>query len=144
MPALPKLPPDHVHAAIADDLRQLAAATDQILISADRTLTRFLLTELDQLRSALEARPASLETLPPELARDWMLPDGRARVQVVPNAEARNTKGLAKFVDEIIAVAPDAGGAAVTIEATSHTIVSSFRSAAIGALIAITLILFVA
>ncbi|MBV8335303.1 MAG: MMPL family transporter, partial [Alphaproteobacteria bacterium] len=86
----------------------------------------------------------SLETIPPELARDWMLPDGRARVQVVPGAEARNTSGLAKFVDEVTAVAPDAGGAAVTIEATSHTIVNSFRSAAISALIAIAVILFVA
>ncbi len=144
VPALPKLPADHVLAAIAGDLRQLAAAPDQILISADRALTRFLLTELDQLRTALDAQPASLQTLPPELARDWMLPDGRARVQVVPNADARNTSGLAKFVHEVTAVAPDAGGSAVTIEATSHTIVSSFRSAAIAALIAITAILFVA
>ena len=144
VPALPKLPSDHVLAAIADDLRQLAASTDQILISADQALTRFLPTELGQLRSALDARPASLETLPPELARDWMLPDGRARVQVIPKTEARSTEGLAKFVDEVTAMAPDAGGSAVTIEATSHTIVSSFRSAAIAALIAITAILFVA
>ena len=42
------------------------------------------------------------------------------------------------------ALAPDAGGSAVTIEATSGTIVGSFRSAAISALIAITVILFVA
>src|SRR5215469_5485423 len=144
VPALPKLPSDHVLAAIGDDLRQLAAAPDQVLTSADRALTRFLPTELDQLRSALNAQPASLESLPPELARDWMLRDGRARVQVVPNSEARSTEGLAKFVNEVTAVAPDAGGAAVTIEATSHTIVSSFRSAAISALIAITAILFFA
>ena len=144
VPALPKLPPDHVLAAIAGDLRQLTAAPDQVLMSADRALTRFLPTELGQLRRALDAQPASLQTLPPELARDWMLPDGRARVQVVPNTEARSTEGLAKFVDEVTALAPDAGGAAVTIEATSHTIVSSFRSAAIAALIAITAILFVA
>jgi hopanoid biosynthesis associated RND transporter like protein HpnN len=144
VPALPKLPPDHVLAAIAGDLRQLAAVPDPILISADQALTRFLPTELRQLRSALDAQPASLRTLPSELSRDWMLPDGRARVQVVPNTEARSTKGLAKFVDEVTAVAPDAGGSAVTIEATSHTIVGSFRSAAIAALIAITAILFVA
>jgi hopanoid biosynthesis associated RND transporter like protein HpnN len=144
VPALPKLPSDHVLVAIANDLHQLAAAPDQLLMSADRALTRFLPTELDQLRSALDARPASLETLPPELARDWMLPDGRARVQVVPKTEARSTEGLAKFVDEVTAVAPDAGGSAVTIEATSHTIVGSFRSAAIAAVIAITAILFVA
>ena len=42
------------------------------------------------------------------------------------------------------AVAPYAGGSAVTIEATSATIVSSFRSAAVAAVLAIAVILFIA
>jgi len=144
VPALAKLPPDHVLAAIAGDLRKLAAAPDPIFLSVDQALTRFLPTELDQLRTVLEAQPVSLQTIPPALARDWMRPDGRARVQVLPKPEAGSTSGLAKFVDEVNAIAPDAGGSAVTIEATSATIVGSFRSAAISALIAITVILFVA
>ena len=41
-------------------------------------------------------------------------------------------------------MAPNAGGPAVTIEATSATIVGSFRSAAIAAVVAIAVILFVA
>ena len=45
---------------------------------------------------------------------------------------------------QVTAVAPDAGGAAVTIEATSATIVGAFRSAAIAALISIAIILFIA
>jgi predicted RND superfamily exporter protein len=72
-----------------------------------------------------------------------MLPDGRARVQVLPKTEARNTIGLAAFVAAVTAVAPDAGGSAVTIEATS-AIVGAFRSAAIAALISIAVILFIA
>jgi len=144
VPALEKLPPDHVLAAIAGDLRKLAAAADSVLLAVDQSLTRFLPSELDQLRTALEAQPVSLQTVPSTLARDWVLPDGRARLQVVPNSKARNTSGLAKFVDEVSALAPDAGGSAVTIEATSATIVGSFRSAAISALIAIGVILFVA
>jgi len=143
-PALAKLPPDHVLDAIAGDLRKLAAAPDPALLAVDRALTRFLSTQLDQLRTVLGARPASLQDIPPILARDWVLPDGRARVQVLPKPEARSTSGLARFVDEVTAVAPDAGGSAVTIEATSATIVGSFRAAAISALVAITAILFVA
>ena len=42
------------------------------------------------------------------------------------------------------AVAPDAGGTAVTIEATSATIIGAFRSAAISAVLAIAVILLVA
>ena len=144
VPALEKLPPGHVLGAIADDLRKLAAAADPVLLAVDQSLTRFLPSELDQLRMALQAQPVSLQNIPPTLARDWVLPDGRARLQVVPNSKARSTTGLAKFVDEVSTVAPDAGGAAVTIEATSATIVGSFRSAAISALIAIAVILFVA
>jgi uncharacterized protein len=139
-----KPPPDPQLAAIAGDLRRLAAAPDAVVLAADKALTRFLPMQLDQLRTALEAQPASLQSIPPALARDWLLPDGRARIQVLPKTQARNSRGLAKFVAEVTAVAPDAEGSAVTIEATSATIVGSFRSAAIAALAAITVILFVA
>ena len=143
-PALAKLPGDHILADIDADLGKLVAAPDATVMAADRALTRFLPAELDRLRASLDAGPVSLQTLPPELARDWLLPDGRARVQVLPKPEASNTKGLAKFVTAVTAVAPDAGGSAVTIEATSATIVGAFRSAAIAAVISIAAILFVA
>jgi hypothetical protein len=144
VPALAKLPSDHVLSAIADDLGKLAAAAGPVLFAVDQALTRFLPSELDQLRNALGARPVSLQTIPSELARDWVLPDGQARVQVVPKPLAGSTIRLREFVAAILAIAPDAGGPAVTIQATSATIIGSFRSAAIGALIAITAILFVA
>jgi hopanoid biosynthesis associated RND transporter like protein HpnN len=144
VPALAKLPSSHVLSAIAGDLKKLVAAPGAVLVAVDQALTRFLPSELDQLRDALSARPVSLQTIPPELARDWILPDGRARIQVVPKPLAGSTIGLHEFVAAITAIAPDAGGPAVTIEATSATIVGSFRSAALAALIAITAILFVA
>ena len=144
VPALAKLPADHVLSAIADDLKKLMAAPAQMLVAVDQSLTRFLPSELDQLRDALAAQPVTLQTIPSDLARDWVLPDGRARVQVVPNPSAGSTSGLREFVAAVTAIAPDAGGPAVTIQATSATIIGSFRSAAIAALIAITAILFVA
>jgi uncharacterized protein len=142
--ALPKLPQGHPLADIAGDLRQLSTASDAVVTAADQALTRFLPMQLGQLRTALEAQPITLEALPPELTRDWLLPDGQARVQVVPKPEARNSEGLRRFVAEVSAVAPSAGGSAVTIVATSDTIIGSFRAAAIAALVAITVILFVA
>jgi hypothetical protein len=140
---LPRRPADRTLAALAADLRALVGASDATLLATNSALTRFLPAQLDQLRTALGAEPVTLATIPPELARDWMLPDGRARVQVLPKGAARNSDGLAAFVAEVAAVAPQAGGSAVTIEATSATIVGAFRSAAIGALVAITLLLAV-
>ncbi len=138
---LPKRPDDRTLAAIAADLRALVGAADATLLATDRALTRFLPMQLDQLRTALQAEPVTLAAIPPELARDWLLPDGRARVQVLPKHEARNSAGLAAFVAQVAAVAPQAGGSAVTIEASSATIVGAFRSAALGALVAITVLL---
>jgi uncharacterized protein len=144
VPALAKLPSDHVLSAIAGDLKKLAAAPDAALVAVDKALTRFLPSELDQLRTALGAEPVSLQTIPSELARDWVLPDGRARVQVVPKPLGGSAIRLREFVTAILAIAPDAGGPAATIQATSATIIGAFRSAAIAALIAIALILFIA
>ena len=142
-PALPKLPKDYPLAAIAEDLRALAKAPDPVLDAANVALTRFLPMQLNNLRTAFSAEPVTLAGLPVELTRDWLLPDGRVRVQVVPTQAARTSAGLRAFVADVIRIAPDAGGSAVTIQATSATITGAFRSAAIGALIAITAILFV-
>jgi predicted RND superfamily exporter protein len=73
-----------------------------------------------------------------------VLADGRARVQATPRAEARDAAGLHAFVRQVQSVAPEAGGSAVTIVATADTIVGAFKAAAVGALLAIAAILFVA
>ncbi|HEX6842371.1 MAG TPA: MMPL family transporter [Stellaceae bacterium] len=137
------LPADPALAMLAGDLRLLVAADDAALRAVDRSLTRFLPMLMDRLRDGLMAEPVTLRSIPPDLARDWVLPDGRARVQVVPKPAARSSAGLAAFVAEIAAVAPDATGPAPTIVATSFTIVAAFRAAAVAALVAITAILFV-
>jgi hypothetical protein len=140
-PALAKLPKDHPLASIADDLRRMQAASDDMLMATNSALTRFLPAQLAHLRLALTAEPVTLSSIPPDFARDWLLPDGRARVQVNPKPGAQNPRGLKTFVQQVTAVAPGAGGSAVTIIATADTIVGAFREAAIYAVIAIALIL---
>jgi hopanoid biosynthesis associated RND transporter like protein HpnN len=143
-PALPKLPPDHPLALVAGDLRKIQDASDAALMAMNAALTRFLPEQLDHLRTALNADPVTLASVPPDIARDWTLPDGQARLEVTPKPDSSTSSGLHTFVDEVKQVAPDAGGSAVTIVATSSTIVGAFRSAAIYAVVAITMILFVA
>jgi uncharacterized protein len=139
--ALPKLAKDDPLVAIADDLRALQAAPDPILMQANDALTRFLPLQLDRLRLALSAKRVTSADIPPEIARDWRLPDGRVRVQALAKPEARDSVGLGAFVAQVRSVTSDAGGSAVTIVETAGTIIGAFRSAAIGALLAITLIL---
>ncbi len=143
-PALAKLPADHPLAAIAGDLRRLIAAPDPVLLSAEQSLIRFLPAEIDRLRAGLTATPSTRADIPPEIARDWVLPDGRARVQALAHPGARDSQtGLATFVEAVRGVAPDAGGSAVQIVETAATIVGAFRNAALFALGAIVIILLV-
>ena len=142
-PALGKLPKDHPLAAVAADLKALSQAPDDIAMSANEAMTRFLPEELDHLRQALSAGKVTASDIPPDISRDWVLPDGRARLQVVPTPAVREPGGMAAFVAAVTQVAPDAGGSAVTIVATSETIVGAFRTAAIGAFLAILVILAV-
>ncbi len=141
-PALGKLPKDHPLALIADDLRRLQSAPDEVVMATNAALTRFLPGQLDSLRLALSAEPVTLASIPPDLGQDWLLPDGRARVQVNPTTAAHTPSGLRRFVQQVSAIDPEAGGSAVTIEATSATIVGAFRSAAGYAVVAIAIILF--
>jgi hypothetical protein len=113
-------------------------------MATNRALTEFLPEQLDNLRTALNAAPVTLASLPPDVTRDWLLPDGRVRTQVLSTPQARSSAGLQQFVAQVTAIAPDAGGSAVTIEATSQTIVDAFRDAEIIAVVAITIILLLA
>ncbi len=140
--ATAKLPPDSPLAQVAADLRALQSSPDATLLAANQALVRFLPEQLDALRLALAAQPVTLQSIPPSIARDWLLPDGRARVQITPKPAASGGPGLNRFVDQVSVAVPEAGGSAVTIIATARTIISAFRDAAIGAILMIAVILF--
>ncbi len=139
-----KLPEGSTLLAIAGDLKTLAGAPDHFLLAADAALTRFLPMQLDRLRRALAAKPVTEADIPPDIAVDWVLPDGRARLQAVPKRDVMVGDGLQRFVAQVQEVVPDAAGSAVTITASADTVVRAFRTAAIWALLAITVLLAVA
>lgn len=140
--ARPKLPADSPLLSIARDLRKLQGETDTQLMAANAALTAFLPQQLDTLRASLSAKPVTLQSLPQDLKVDWLTPDGRARIQVLPKQSAMNSRGLQHFVQQVTAVAPGAGGSAVTVIRSAETIIGAFREAAILALVAIAAILF--
>ncbi len=139
--ALPKLPTESPLRNITADLATLRSAPDATLLAANDSLVRFLPTMLDRLRVVLTAKPATLADVPAEIARDYVEPDGAARLQVVPTEAVGDSDVLRRFVAEVQTIAPDAGGAAVSIVATADTIIGAFRTAAVGAIIAIAVIL---
>jgi hopanoid biosynthesis associated RND transporter like protein HpnN len=138
---LGKLAPDDPLRALDSDLARLATAPDAAVMAANEALVRFLPGQLARLRTALQAGPVTAADVPPVVAQDWVLPDGTARVQVIAKPEADDSAGLHRFAAEVRAIAPDAVGSGVTIVDTAATIVGAFRTAAVAALLAITVIL---
>jgi hopanoid biosynthesis associated RND transporter like protein HpnN len=144
LPVLGKVPAGHPLRAIALDLQVLSKADDTVLLNMNTALVRFLPAQLGRLRLALAATPVTAADVPAYIRRDYVLPDGRARIQAVPKIAVTDSHLLRRFVTEVKGVAPDAGGAAVSIVATSDTITGAFIQAALSATVAIAIILLVA
>ena len=143
-PAIAQLGPTHPLAAIAGDLRALQTAPDPTLLAANTALVGFLPQQLERLRLALSAQPVTARDVPPDISRDYLQPDGAARLMVVPKSSVLDSAVLRQFADQVRGVAPDAGGPAIAIDWTARTILGAFRQAALWAVLAISAILLIA
>jgi hypothetical protein len=130
--------------AIRGDIRALAAAPDTTLLAANQALTLFLPQQLARLRAALDAHAVTLADVPQELKADWLLPDGRARVQALPGAAVRDGKLMRRWVKAALKAVPQSSGSAVYILKAADTITGAFQIAAYSAIAAITVILALA
>jgi predicted RND superfamily exporter protein len=95
------------------------------------------------LQAALNPQTVTAATIPPEIKRDWVASDGRARVQVLPKGDPEDTAVLRKFVPAVLAVEPEATGPAAMLYEAGNTIVRAFIEAGIFALAAIALLLWI-
>lgn len=129
---------------LAQTLQTLAAGPPQGRARLEAALLAGLPTALDQVRSMLSAEPVTEESLPPELKRDWVAADGRARVEIVPAVAGNDAAGLQRFVDAVKRVAPDASGTPLDLAETRDLILGAFGQAGALAVVAITALLFAA
>jgi uncharacterized protein len=100
-----------------------------------------LRVSLKDLRKALQPHRVTLETLPSDLKRQWLTPDGHARVEALPKGDPDNTAVLRRFVAAVLGVAPDATGPAVLLYKAANTVVWAFVEAGAFAICAIILLL---
>src|SRR5262249_9118513 len=99
--------------------------------------------DLSALRDFMEAAPITTASLPEELKRSWLTPDGRARVQVTPNGDPNDTKVIRSFARAVVALYPAATGVPISILESGETIVSAFIHAGIYALGSIAILLWI-
>ncbi len=128
---------------VAAALMSLATTGPSRRATIEHALMTPFETHLRQIRSALNPEPVSIGSLPQDLVRDWLTPDGRARVEVAPTGDVTDNKRMERFVSAVLAVAPDSTGSPVLIQQSANTVVRAFLVAGGLALVSITFILLV-
>ena len=136
-----KLPADSPLRAIDSALAKLETTSDANLATSAQALVRFLPAQLNSLREVLNAQTITAQNLPAAVRRNWYTADGRVHIQVSPTVAAQSSEGLHHFVKAVQAIAPEAGGPAVTTIASADTILHAFQQAGLLALITISVVL---
>ena len=127
---------------LADLLDQVRGRNDAFFATLSRSLLSGWPLQLRALRDALSAEPVMLGHLSDTMTRDWVAPDGRARIQVFPAGQIGDTAVMGRFVDAVLSVAPEATGPVVTVRESAVTIIRAFIEAGGLALAAIALLLW--
>lgn len=130
---------------LAHALERLAEAPQEVTDRARTAVFGTLPVFLDDIRAMLSpVAPLTPETLPPEIADDWLAADGRARIEVSPAGDSNDNAVLQRFADGVRTVAPNASGPPIGITEAGSLIVRAFLEAGIFAFVAITAILWIA
>jgi len=131
-----------------EDARRLAAAFDRLAsappaqrASVQARLVQPLNVMLSQIRLALQAQPITRATLPPALERDWVTPDGRARLQLFPAGDANDNATIRRFRTAVAQVTPAISGLPVATQAAASTVAGAFVQAGVIAFVAVSLLL---
>jgi len=124
-------------------LSQLAESDVSVRKRVESAVVEPLRFSLDQLKRGLHPQPVSIETIPRDLVRDWLTPDGHARVEVLPKGDPDDTGSLRAFVRAISAAEPNATGPAVVLYEAGNTVINAFIVAGIFAIAAVFILLLI-
>jgi uncharacterized protein len=127
---------------LADALTRLAAADEAVRNKTQAIFITPLKVVFDQLKSALQAQPVTLQNLPPELVAEWKAKDGLTRVEALPRGDPNDNDNLRRFANAVLAAEPMAIGGPVSILKSGDTVVRAFIHAGIYALVVIGLLLW--
>jgi len=128
---------------LAAAMTALAKADPSVRQRAEVVFVQPLKTTLDDLRNLLQAQTITVATLPKDLARGWVTPDGQAHVDVAPKGDPNNNAVLVAFAHAVQSVAPDATEGPISILEARRTVVTAFIIAGACALLSIAIILWI-
>jgi hypothetical protein len=128
---------------LAENLATLAQGDEALRGRAHAAMIPPLDTALDELRGYLQAQPVTLETLPGEIAREWVTQDGRFRIEILPKGDPNDNETLRRFASAVQTVEPNAIGGPISILESGRTVIRAFFEAGFWALASIALLLWI-
>jgi uncharacterized protein len=128
---------------LAADMTTLAKADPAARQRADVAFVQPLKTILGDLGNLLKAKEVTRDNLPPELVRQWVTADGRARIEIAPSGAVNDNAALRKFAHDVLRVEPEATEGPISILEARRTIISAFLEAGAFALLSIAILLWI-
>ena len=140
------------NAQFSEAARRLAAALDRFaeargvapsaLRDLDQALTGSMPALVQMLKASLSvADEVSISDLPQNIRRDWVAPDGRVRIQILPAGGIVATEQLEAFARNVQAAAPEATGLPINISEAGAAVTRAFATAITITAIAIALLI---
>lgn len=131
-------------AHLAKELENVVASQDPSLlnrlhVSMIDGMQHYLL----QIKQLLSAAPVTLTSITDDLRRDWITPEGCAKIEVYPKGNGRDPNVLQLFADSVRQVEPEASGTAISIQESGKTVLNAFIKAGLLALGAIAALAFI-
>jgi uncharacterized protein len=127
---------------LADAMTALSKADPSVRQRLQDIVVQPLRIALDDLRTLLTAREVTRANLPPELVREWVTPEGKARIDVAPSGDQSNNEVLQKFARAVQAIAPEATEGPISILEARREVVLAFIEAGACALVSIGILLW--
>jgi uncharacterized protein len=127
---------------LADAMKKLSEADEASRTRARDAFIRPLMLDVDDIEQTLMAEPITRQSLPADLVRDWVAPDGRLRVEVWPKGNTADNATIRRFSQAVLAVVPTATGEAIGSIEWASTIVEAFIEAMALALVSIAILLW--
>jgi hopanoid biosynthesis associated RND transporter like protein HpnN len=128
---------------LADALEKLANSDEVTRNKAQAIFVDPLKIVLAQLKNFLQAKPVTLDNLPPVIVNSWKAKDGLMRVEALPKGDPNDNDNLRRFASAVLVAEPTAIGGPVSILKSGDTVVTAFVHAGIYALLVISVILFI-
>jgi uncharacterized protein len=127
---------------LANAMQKLSQADQAQRARATDAFIRPLQLDLDDIGQSLMAERVTRQTLPADLVRDWVVEDGRMRIEVWPKGNTSDNANVSRFARAVLAAEPTATGEAIGSIEWGATIVEAFIEAMVLALVSIAILLW--